>query len=97
MMTLSKKAARLLAMLGAPWAKRIIDLELCVYRDLGRYDIEVSCHGSRTIDVYVWQKAPLRTVEKRYNLPTVEAAYAACRELEAKYDKLSRGEGKEVP
>lgn len=87
--TLSKKAARLLSMLGKPWTKKIIDMELCVYRDLGVHDIEVSCHGSRTIDIYVWQKSPMRIVEKRFDIPNVEEAYGVCREIEAKYSQPS--------
>ena len=84
--SLSKKAQALLSQLGKPWTKKRIDAELCVYRDLGDYDIEVSCDGSSTFDIYVWQKSPkLRIVERRYDLERGSAVYNACRELETKY------------
>ena len=84
--SLSKKAQELLSQLGKPWTKKVIDLELCVYRDLGEYEIEVSCYGSPTFDLYVWQKSPgLHIVEKRFGLERGSAVYNACRELEAKY------------
>lgn len=76
---LSAGKQRLLDYLGEPYTTREIDLENCVYLDMGDYDIEIS--RGRTIrskiDIYVWRKkGPLEIVEKhfdlKYDLPLIK-------------------------
>jgi hypothetical protein len=67
MAKLSAGKKRLLNYLGKPYTTKIIDLENCVYFDMGDYDIEIS--RGRTVrskfDIYVWRKKDgLRIVER---------------------------------
>ena len=78
MTKLSAGKKRLLDYLGKPYRAMIIDLENCVYCDLGDYDIEIS--GGKTIradfDIYVWNKKELRIIEKhmgvKNDLPSIK-------------------------
>lgn len=67
---LSTGKRKLLDYLGTPYKVMVIDLEKCVYLDLGDYDIEIS--GGKTIhsgfDIYVWNKKDLRIIEKHMGL-----------------------------
>lgn len=75
---LSAGKRKLLDYLGAPYKVMVIDLEKCVYLDLGDYDIEIS--GGKTIysdfDIYVWNKKDLRIIEKhmgvKSDLPSIK-------------------------
>ncbi|MCD8501666.1 MAG: hypothetical protein LRY71_08320 [Bacillaceae bacterium] len=79
-MKLSKGKQQLLNYLGQPYCIKQIDLEDCVYLDMGEYDIEIS--GGRTtyskVDIYVWRtKDRLEIVERhqdlKYDLPSIKA------------------------
>lgn len=84
-----KNKKRLLDLLGNGWTMRVIDLEHCVYRDLGDHDIEIS--GGRTkrsrIHIYVWETFPnLRIVERYIDLPQDDAAIKAlCDDIVRRY------------
>ena len=84
-----KPKKRLLDLLGKGWTIRVIDLEHCVYRDLGDHDIEIS--GVRTqkslISIYVWETSPnLRIVERYIDLPQNDAAIKAlCDDIVRRY------------
>lgn len=80
MCKLSAGKKRLLNFLGEPYTTLVIDLENCVYLDMGDYDIEIS--RGRTVrskfDIYVWKKkGGLEIVEKyfdlKYDLPRIKA------------------------
>lgn len=78
---------RILKTLGDEWTVKIIDFELCVYRDLGDYDIEIS-GGSygRPVHIFVWEKHPLGTVEQHMDLnPRTTDFKALCDDIVARY------------
>ena len=70
---------RLLDFLGEPYRSKLIDMELCVYLDMGKHDIEIA-RGStlrRPFDIYVWCKQGGLQIVERYmdipnNLPKVK-------------------------
>lgn len=91
-MYISEGKKYLLRELGAKWKLQVIDLELCVYRDLGNYDIEVSCvNGMKRskINIYVWQKIDgLCIVERVMRVPIMEAV-PILKEIEQRYSDRS--------
>jgi hypothetical protein len=68
---LSSGKQRLLNYLGEPYTTKVIDLENCVYLDMGDYDIEIS-RGRTTrayFDIYVWKiKEGLEIVERYFKV-----------------------------
>mgnify|MGYP001029479055 CR=1 FL=1 len=65
---LSAGKQRLLNYLGKPYTTKVIDLERCVYLDMGDYDIEIS-RGRTTrahFDIYVWKKKGGLEIVERY-------------------------------
>ena len=84
-----KPKKRLLDLLGNGWTVRVVDHELCVCRDLGDHDIEIS--GVRTqqsrISIYVWETSPnVRIVERYIDLPQDDAAIKAlCDDIVKRY------------
>ena len=86
-MYISEGKKHMLRELGPAWRIQVIDLEPCVYRDLGKHDIEVSAvHGLKgsKISIYVWDKADLTIIERLHNL-TIDQAIDVCRCFEARY------------
>lgn len=80
---------RLLEYLGAPYRTQYIDLENCVYLDMGDHDIEIS--RGKTVrsafDIYVWQKSPLYIVERYFQVkPDLPAVKALLDDIRAKYE-----------
>ena len=66
-----KKQKEMLEFLGKDYRMKVIDLEDCIYRDLGDYDIEISRTGStkKHLDIYVWRtKCGLEIVEKHFKV-----------------------------
>lgn len=58
MVKLTKTKQALLDFLGEGYEAKIIDLEPCIYRDFGDYDLEIS-GGHRlkdSVTIYLWQK-----------------------------------------
>lgn len=57
---LSKAQKDLLAYLGPQYTTLVIDLELCLYRDFGEFDVEISGGHDRRrksgFSLYVWDK-----------------------------------------
>lgn len=66
-MELCKKKRALLTFLGKEYQEKVIDMEPCVYRDLGDFDIEISggFYG-QPFSIYVWQKRPHMEIIERY-------------------------------
>lgn len=81
---------KLLEYLGAPYRPMYIDLENCVYLDMGDHDIEIS-NGktSKTpFDIYVWQKKPLRIVERYFRVqPDLPAVKALLDDIRSRYQE----------
>lgn len=70
--TLSRSQQELLNHLGSNYTTRRIDLENCIYRDYGNYNVEVSGgHTKRSkFAVFVWQRKPhLEIVERYLDIP----------------------------
>lgn len=76
---ISRGKQQLIDYLGEPYTIKKIDLEDCVYLDMGDYDIEIS--RGRTIrskiDIYVWKtKGRLEIVERhidvKHDLPSIK-------------------------
>lgn len=68
---IGKAKKTLLDTLGDNWTLKEIDWEVCVYRDLGAYDVEISGvkNPHSRISIYVWQKAPyLRIIECHHDI-----------------------------
>ncbi|MFA5385650.1 MAG: hypothetical protein WC364_13525 [Eubacteriales bacterium] len=58
-----------LQFLGEDYTTKIIDFEECIYRDLGKYDIEISYLKRKTLGkkgykIYLWSKNPLKIIRK---------------------------------
>ena len=69
---LSPRQKLLLSYLGSDYCKNRIDGENVIYRDLGNYEIEISCCHTKKqpVAIFVWNKADLtRTVESHARLP----------------------------
>ncbi len=69
----------LLKSLGEPYTMRIIDMEWCVYRDFGKYDVEIS--GGRVkqqpIHIFVWKKHPYYQIVEHHLSLTPEVKQIA--------------------
>ena len=69
-MNLSKAKQRLLKCLGDAYTKKVIDLEPCLYRNFGDFDVEISGGYNRgPFHIYVWMTKPhLEIVERHMHL-----------------------------
>lgn len=70
---MNKNLQTILESLGTEYAIKNIDLEDCIYRDLGDFDIEISgCNKKNGPHaVYVWQKKPLSIVYRKQGIRTL--------------------------
>ena len=91
-MNLSKSKQRLLKYLGKTYTEKVIDLEPCVYRNFGDFDVEIS-GGSyrRPFNIYVWMTNPhLEIVERHMSLKQdFESIKMLLDDIASRYGKLS--------
>lgn len=75
MAKITKRMKEILDFLGNDYTIKNIDFEDCVYKDFGKYDIEVSgCNSKRknaTFSIYVWE----RKGEKFYQANNVQRVH----------------------
>ena len=70
-MTLCKNKRKLMDYLGNDYIVKNIDLEPCVYRDFGSYDVEISGgYYTRPFRIYVWQTEPYMRIMEQYDMPS---------------------------
>ena len=57
--------------LGNDYIVKNIDLEPCIYRDFGSYDVEISGgYYTRPFRIYVWQTKPYMRIMEQYDMPS---------------------------
>ena len=92
MMKLLLRKQQLLKYLGKPYTFKTIDMENCIYLDMGDYDIEISAIKDREIkfNIYVWRvKEGFEIVERYMDVEDdFDKVKKLLDEIRGKYEKV---------